>query len=105
MKVNYGGMGWQYWYATIDDVMQGRAAGYTGSTGDQGDLDFSVIGAHIQPAWEGYEDNPRAVFNSHGICIPKSLEEDKKKQLLNGYFILQVQKFLQNGQLKQVIFL
>ncbi len=72
-------MGWQYWYATIDDVMQGRAAGYTGSTGDQGDLDFSVIGAHIQPAWEGYEDNPRAVFNSHGICIPKSLEEDKKK--------------------------
>lgn len=78
MKINYGGLGWQYWYATIDDVMQGRAAGYTGSIGDSLDLDFSIIGARIQPYWEGYEKNPRAVFNSHVICIPKDIESERR---------------------------
>ncbi len=49
MRVHSAGQGWEYWYATIDDVMQGRAAGYTGSAGDQGDLDFTRIAAHTQP--------------------------------------------------------
>jgi multiple sugar transport system substrate-binding protein len=53
--IHYGGDGWEYWYKTIDDVMQGRAAGYVGSSGDQGDLDFNIVAAHVQP---GYEDNP-----------------------------------------------
>jgi len=53
MRIHYGGQGWEYWYKTIDDVMQGRAAGYTGSSGDQGDLDFSIVGAMEQPGWEG----------------------------------------------------
>ncbi|MDR1899067.1 MAG: extracellular solute-binding protein [Treponema sp.] len=55
MGIHHGGDGWEYWYKTIDDVMQGRAAGYTGSSGDQGDLDFSVVAAHIQP---GYGNRP-----------------------------------------------
>jgi multiple sugar transport system substrate-binding protein len=54
MRIHYGGQGWEYWYRTIDDVMQGRAAGYTGSSGDQGDLDFTIIGAFEQPGWEGH---------------------------------------------------
>ncbi len=70
MKVHFGGEGWQYWYATIDDVMQGRAAGYTGSAGDVKELDMNIIGAHIQPAWKGYEQNPVGVSNAHTICIP-----------------------------------
>jgi multiple sugar transport system substrate-binding protein len=53
--IHYGGDGWEYWYKTIDDVMQGRAAGYVGSSGDQGDLDFSIVAAHVQP---GYGDHP-----------------------------------------------
>ncbi|MEA5068895.1 MAG: ABC transporter substrate-binding protein [Christensenellaceae bacterium] len=53
MRVHSTGQGWEYWYATIDDVMQGRAAGYTGSAGDQGDLDFGRIAAHIQPGMGG----------------------------------------------------
>ena len=57
MRVHSTGQGWEYWYATIDDVMQGRAAGYTGSAGDQGDLDFTRIAAHIQPGMGG---NPGA---------------------------------------------
>jgi multiple sugar transport system substrate-binding protein len=60
MHIHHGGQGWEYWYKTIDDVMQGRAAGYTGSSGDQGDLDFSKIAAHIQPGWEGKEAAPMA---------------------------------------------
>ncbi len=49
MSIHHGGQGWEYWYATIDDVMLDRAVGYTGSAGDQGDLDFSYIVAHTQP--------------------------------------------------------
>ena len=33
-----GGQGWEYWYKTIDQVMNGNAGGYTGSSGDRGDL-------------------------------------------------------------------
>lgn len=50
MSIHSGGQGWEYWYSTIDDVMLDRAVGYTGSAGDQGDLDFSYIVAHTQPA-------------------------------------------------------
>lgn len=49
MSIHHGGQGWEYWYSTIDDVMLDRAVGYTGSAGDQGDLDFSYIVAHTQP--------------------------------------------------------
>ncbi|MBS6195056.1 MAG: ABC transporter substrate-binding protein [Clostridiales bacterium] len=55
MGIHFGGDGWEYWYKTIDDVMQGRAGGYVGSSGDQGDLDFNIIAAHVQP---GFNDNP-----------------------------------------------
>jgi multiple sugar transport system substrate-binding protein len=53
--IHHGGDGWEYWYKTIDDVMQGRAAGYVGSSGDQGDLDFNIVAAHAQP---GYGSRP-----------------------------------------------
>jgi multiple sugar transport system substrate-binding protein len=57
---HHGGTGWEYWYQTIDDVMQNRAAGYVGSSGDQGDLDFNIVAAHIQPGWEGGGRHPYA---------------------------------------------
>lgn len=60
MGIHFGGEGWEYWYKTIDDVMQNRAAGYTGSSGDQGDLDFSIIAAHIQPGWGDHGPKPYA---------------------------------------------
>lgn len=53
MRIHSGGQGWEYWYKTIDDVMKGQAAGYTGSSGDQGDLDFTKLAAIEQPGWEG----------------------------------------------------
>ncbi|NBD28148.1 extracellular solute-binding protein [Paenibacillus glycinis] len=53
MRIHSGGQGWEYWYKTIDDVMKGMAAGYTGSSGDQGDLDFTKLAAMEQPGWEG----------------------------------------------------
>lgn len=53
MRIHSGGQGWEYWYKTIDDVMKGNAAGYTGSSGDQGDLDFGIVAAMEQPGWEG----------------------------------------------------
>ena len=57
MAIHSGGQGWEYWYQTMDDVLEGRAGGYTGSSGDQADLDFSVVGAMEQP---GLGENPPA---------------------------------------------
>lgn len=57
MAVHYGGQGWEYWYDTMDDVLQDKAGGYTGSSGDQADLDFTKVGAMEQPR---FGDNPAA---------------------------------------------
>lgn len=68
MRIHSGGQGWEYWYKTIDDVMKGQAAGYTGSSGDQGDLDFSVVSAMEQPGWAGAgEGKPVAGASMAGI--------------------------------------
>lgn len=42
MAIHSGGQGWEYWYATIDDVIAGKAGGYTGSSGDQAALDEAL---------------------------------------------------------------
>ncbi|MEG0107910.1 MAG: extracellular solute-binding protein, partial [Lachnospiraceae bacterium] len=60
MKINSGGQGWEYWYKTIDDVLQNKAGGYTGSSGDQADLDFSIVGAIEQPGWGDHASYPTA---------------------------------------------
>ena len=77
MKVNYGGQGWEYLYATMDDVMQGRAAGYFGSSGDLGYLDSSIIAAQILPGWGGRPGKPEASANS--LCIPRKISIEKKR--------------------------
>ncbi|HDY7989929.1 TPA: extracellular solute-binding protein [Vibrio vulnificus] len=60
MRVHHGGQGWEYWYKTIDDVMKGNALGYTGSSGDQGDLDFTKLAATTQPGWGNHPASPQA---------------------------------------------
>lgn len=77
MAIQHGGQGWEYWYKTIDDVIQGRAAGYTGSSGDQGDLDFTIVAAHPQPGWEGHEPAPHAEALVASIPALASKEEQE----------------------------
>jgi multiple sugar transport system substrate-binding protein len=77
MTIHHDGQGWEYWYKTIDDAMQGRAAGYTGSSGDQGDLDFSILAAYPQPGWEGHEAAPHA--GAQMGAIPALASEKEKK--------------------------
>ncbi|WP_422139604.1 extracellular solute-binding protein [Endozoicomonas sp. ALC020] len=60
MRIHYGGQGWEYWYKTIDDVMKDQALGYTGSSGDQGDLDFTKLAATTQPGWGSHPPAPQA---------------------------------------------
>lgn len=74
---HFGGDGWEYWYKTIDDVMEGRAGGYLGSSGDQGDLDFSIIGAHVQP---GFNDHSTAPYVDSIITaiLKKASDEEKE---------------------------
>ena len=76
MRIHSGGQGWQYWYDTIDDVMKDRAAGYIGSSGDQGDLDFSKIAAHIQPGFKNHKASPVAL--AHSMYVPAITTADKK---------------------------
>lgn len=72
-----GGDGWEFWYKTIDDVMQGRAAGYIGSNGDQGDLDFDKLAAHIQP---GFGDHAPSPVADPITCAILSKASDEQKE-------------------------
>lgn len=60
MKIHSGGQGWEYWYKTIDDVLADKAGGYTGSSGDQADLDFTKVAAMEQPGWGSNQSAPTA---------------------------------------------
>lgn len=51
MRIHSGGYGWEYWAYTLQDAMEGRAGGYTGSSGDQADVDFRIVGMMEQPPW------------------------------------------------------
>lgn len=77
MGIHFGGDGWEYWYKTIDDVMQGRAGGYVGSSGDQGDLDFDIIAAHVQPGFNDHEPNP--YVDPIAMAIVKKAPEEEKQ--------------------------
>ena len=78
MRIHSGGQGWEYWYATVDDAMKDKAAGYTGSSGDQGDLDFNKLGALEQPAFkEGQESKP--IAESKQFIIPKNVSDEEKQ--------------------------
>lgn len=46
MAIHYGGQGWEYWYDTMDDVLQDKAGGYTGSSGRPGGPGFHEGGGH-----------------------------------------------------------
>ena len=61
MRIHSGGVGWEYWYHTMDDALTGAAGGFTGSSGDQADVDFNLVGMLAQPAWtDGQQASPEA---------------------------------------------
>ncbi|WP_238916704.1 ABC transporter substrate-binding protein [Clostridium sp. YIM B02555] len=78
MRIHSGGQGWEYWYATVDDAMKDKAAGYTGSSGDQGDLDFNKLAAFEQPAFkEGKKSSP--IAQARVLVIPKEISDEEKQ--------------------------
>lgn len=78
MRIHSDGQGWEYWYATINDVVKDKAGAYIGSSGDQGDLDFEKLGAIEQPAFkDGKEAKP--VAESKLLVIPKTAAEEQKQ--------------------------
>lgn len=88
MRIHSGGQGWEYWYKTIDDVMKGQAAGYIGSSGDQGDLDFSIVAAMEQPGWEGIgEGKPVAEAIMAGIPAAASPEQQQAAMKWYTFFM------------------
>jgi multiple sugar transport system substrate-binding protein len=74
MTIHYGGQGWEYWYKTIDDVLQNKAGGYTGSSGDQADLDFGLVAAMEQPGWG---DNPSAPLAEALVLAAPANDDDE----------------------------
>jgi multiple sugar transport system substrate-binding protein len=87
MRIHSGGQGWEYWYKTIDDVMKGQAAGYIGSSGDQGDLDFSIVSAMEQPGWAGIgEGKPVAQAIMAGIPAKAGDAEKQAAMKWLAYF-------------------
>lgn len=78
MRIHSGGQGWEYWYSTIDDVVKDKAAGYTGSSGDQGDLDFEKLGAIEQPAFKDGQ-SAKPVAEGRLFAMPKDVSEEQKE--------------------------
>ena len=78
MTVHSGGQGWEYWYDTMDDAVDGTAGGYIGSSGDQADLDFSVVGAIEQPAWDDDSESLPAAEARLLVSIAQSPEDEKQ---------------------------
>ncbi len=78
MTIHSGGQGWEYWYKTIDDVMKNKAAGYTGSSGDQGDLDFNIVAAMQQPGWQGVGQG-KPVANAIMAGIPAQASPEQQQ--------------------------
>lgn len=78
MDTVYGGNGWEWWYKTIDNVMNGKSAGYTGSSGDGGDLDFNKIATGMQKGFNG--SKPRPVATS----VMFNLFKDSPKEQQQG---------------------
>lgn len=78
MTVHFGGQGWEYWYNTIDDVLNNVAGGYTGSSGDQADLDFSIVAAMEQPAWD--DDSASAPMAEAKLLSVLESSSDAEKQ-------------------------
>lgn len=76
MKINSGGQGWEYWYKTIDQVMNGSAAGYTGSSGDKGDIDFDITDSLPQPGLNGNEGKPQV--SGLYLSIPSGISDEEK---------------------------
>jgi multiple sugar transport system substrate-binding protein len=74
MAIHHGGQGWEYWYKTIDDVLQNKAGGYTGSSGDQADLDFTIVAAMEQPGWGSNPSMPAA--DALQLSAPKQKNPD-----------------------------
>ena len=77
MKINSGGQGWEYWYKTIDQVMNGSAAGYTGSSGDKGDIDFDITDSLPQPGLNGNDAKPGV--SGLYLGIPSSISDEEKE--------------------------
>ena len=88
MAIHSGGQGWEYWYATIDDVIQNKAGGYTGSSGDQEDLDFNIVQAMEQPAWSSSTtSSPTATALTMGVFENSSEAEKQGAYEFLRYFM------------------
>ena len=88
MAIHSGGQGWEYWYATIDDVIQNKAGGYTGSSGDQADLDFNIVQAMDKPAWSSSTtSSPTATALTMGVFENSSEAEKQGAYEFLRYFM------------------
>ena len=91
METKWNGIDdWAYWYDTIDDVIEGRAAGYTGSPVDSVDFDFNVIQPLEQFGWNGNESKPWA--QTLMLVMPQGNGEEKQQ---GAYEFI---KFLTNAE-------
>ncbi|WP_086445256.1 ABC transporter substrate-binding protein [Candidatus Enterococcus lemimoniae] len=77
MSINSGGQGWEYWYKTIDDVTNGKSVGYLGSSGDKGNLDFSIIDSAEQPGVGSNQAKP--IASALYLAIPSSIDKKEKE--------------------------
>lgn len=78
MQTHWNGIDdWVYWYDTIDDMIEGRAAGYTGSPVDSVDFNFDEVQPMEQFGWNGNVSMPWA--QALMLCMPQGNGADNQK--------------------------
>ena len=78
METKWNGLDdWAYWYDTIDDMVAGRAAGYTGSPVDSVDFNFDEVQPLEQFGWNDAESKPWA--QTLMLVMPATGDEEKQQ--------------------------
>ncbi len=78
--------------------MKDNALGYTGSSGDQGDLDFTKLSATTQPGWGSNPSAPQA--GALVYVMPKGTDEAAAKGAFEfvEFYFYQREKTRRHGQ-------
>jgi len=84
MQFHHGGQGWEAWYKTIDDVLEGRALAAIGSSGDFPYVDWDIVDAYMPPKMRG-----QAVYSEptalNAVFIPEAAPIEQQRAAFDFY--------------------
>jgi len=84
MNLYHGGQGWEAWYKTLDDVLEGRALACIGSSGDLPYMDFNIVDVYMPPKMKGQPFYSEPIACNVAI-IPSSAPIEQQRAAFDFY--------------------